>query len=523
MKITRVLSILLFLAFSYSCNTNKKESSERNVSLISNITIISVKNDITTSFLGFVVVEGDKIVSVNKTKPVLSSSYNEIDGTGKYIIPGLIDSHVHLANTAGFNGKLNNKYPELVDAYFEQLPKSYLYYGFTTLIDVNNYAPQLIDKINQSPLHPDIYTCGNQVQVMDDFMMEMEEYTTDVRYQFQFLHDKYNKQIVFPDSIALENHTANKIVSEIKSQNGVGVKLAYEDEASGLIVTWAKPSKEIISDLVTEANKQHLPVLMHAPSLEGHQIGLDTGVDIFAHGLWNWTDNFIEEFDNLELFQEHKNVLSGIAKKQKGYQLTFRAITGEQDLILGNFIKDKNLENCYPKAYLDILKTEDGTWGRNKILRRSDFLKKTNSPFYTAMRSNYESEEQMWQAVYVLYKTRLNTVAKFMEDHDANFILGSDTPAMNMLTNPPGYNGFLEMKHLFEAGISLKTIFKAATYNNAKAFHLESRYGKIEKNKIANMLILNSNPLETVEAYNDIDKVIINGKVINREQLSALY
>jgi hypothetical protein len=95
-------------------------------------------------------------------------------------------------------------------------------HGFTTLIDVNNYAPSRIKKINQSPLHPDIYTCGNQVQVMDDIMMEMEEYPQAERYQFQFLHDKYNKEIVFPESINLVEHTPEKIISKIKRQNGAG-------------------------------------------------------------------------------------------------------------------------------------------------------------------------------------------------------------------------------------------------------------------------------------------------------------
>jgi len=521
MKKNTALLVLLFLA--YSCNTNKKEPSNKRVSLISNITIISTSNDLTNSFIGSVVVEDDKIVSVGNRKPVLSGSYNEIDGTGKFIIPGLIDSHIHLANTAGFNGKLKSKYPELVEAYFVQLPKSYLYHGFTTLIDVNNYAPKLIDKISQTPLHPDIYTCGNQVLVMDDFNMEMEEYSQEQRYQSPFLYDNYNTQIVFPDSINLDNHTPRQLISEIKNQNGVGVKIAYEDEASGLNVTWAKPSLGILSDLVQEASTNNLPVLIHAPSLEGHQIALKAGVTIFAHGLWNWIDNFEEEFNKLELSNEHKDVLKEIANKQLGYQLTFRAITGEQDLIHNNFLLDKNLEHVYPKEYLNVLKTSEGNWGREKILGRAGFLKRTNPSFYNAMKGNFINDDDMWPDLYELYKSRLNIVARFLEDHDANFILGSDTPAMNMYTNPPGYNSFLEMKHMFEAGVSLETIFKAATINNAKAFHLETMYGKIEESKIANMLILNSSPLETVEAYNDIDKVIINGKVISREQLSALH
>ena len=68
----------------------------------------------------------------------------------KFIIAGLMDSHVHLVNTAGFNGKLKNKYPKLLESYFEQLPKSYLYHGFTTLVDVNNYNPELVSK-NELP------------------------------------------------------------------------------------------------------------------------------------------------------------------------------------------------------------------------------------------------------------------------------------------------------------------------------------------------------------------------------------
>ena len=127
----------------------------------------------------------------------------------------------------------------------------------------------------------------------------------------------------------------------------------------------------------------------------------------------------------------------------------------------------------------------------------------------------------MWPTVYNLYKSRLNTVARYLSEHNGNFILGSDTPAMNMFTNPPGYNGFLEMTHMFEAGIPLETIFKAVTYNNAKAFHLEHLYGGVEKDKVANLLILRSNPLNNINAYNDIEIVIIGGKVVHREKLSA--
>jgi len=510
--ITLLLVVLCFKVHSQSAQKS---------TLIKNITIITASEEKVMHQVGFVLVKDSKIAYVGKEKPEILGSYDELDGKGKFVTPGLIDSHVHLANTAGFNRQLQKEYPELVDAYFEQLPRSYLYHGFTTLIDVNNYNPKRINAIGQSPLHPDIYTCGNQVQVMDDFMMEMEEYPVDVRYQFPFLYDRYNRQIVFPDSIDLASHTPKRIISGIRNQGGIGVKLAYEDEASGLIVSWAKPGIGIIRELVLEAQKYSMPVLLHAPSLEGHEFGLKTGVQIFAHGLWNWSAD-PKDYGNTILTGQHKKVLSQIGQKQSGYQLTFRAITGEEDLIENNFGADKHLENVYPKGYLKLLQTTEGDWGRKKILGRAEFLKKTNPPFYDAIKSGHVNDEEIWPALYKIYKTRLNTVAKFLAENNANFILGSDTPAMNMFTNPPGYNGFLEMKHMYEAGIPLSSIFRAATYNNAKAFHLEEEFGSITRGKIANLLILNSDPLLDVDAYNDIDIVILQGKIIERTQLSAL-
>jgi imidazolonepropionase-like amidohydrolase len=115
----------------------------------------------------------------------------------------------------------------------------------------------------------------------------------------------------------------------------------------------------------------------------------------------------------------------------------------------------------------------------------------------------------------------MNTVAKFLADHDANLLFGTDGVAMNMATNPPGYNGFLEMQHWVKAGISLEKIFIAATCNNANAFHLDDKYGTIEKDKIANLVLLNEDPLQDISAYNQIDAVIVHGKYYSRNTLSA--
>ena len=127
----------------------------------------------------------------------------------------------------------------------------------------------------------------------------------------------------------------------------------------------------------------------------------------------------------------------------------------------------------------------------------------------------------MWNEGFSIYRNRLNKVAIFMAKNNAMLLFGTDTPAMNMVTNPPGYNGFLEIKHWYAAGIGLEQIFKALTFNNSKLFNLRDYYGSVEKGKIANLLILNDNPLNNIDAYNKIENVIIRGRIISRKDLSA--
>ena len=62
-------------------------------------------------------------------------------------------------------------------------------------------------------------------------------------------------------------------------------------------------------------------------------------------------------------------------------------------------------------------------------------------------------------------------------------------------------------------------ILIAATKNGALALDKEEELGTVEIGKQADLLILNSNPLESVENFNQIDKVIVQGKLIDRNEL----
>ncbi|UJH66789.1 amidohydrolase family protein [Allomuricauda sp. SCSIO 65647] len=514
-----VLSILTIL---YSCNSNRVDISVKNGIQINGATIVTYDNSGNLKeFRGNIVIDSGDIVYVGEEKPKVNGECTTINGNNKYVIPGLIDSHVHLANVAGMNFRQQKKYPDLVEGYFEQLPRSFLFHGYTTLVDLNNYAPQRIDKILKEKIRPDIYTCGEMISVMNDFTMEMEEYPQEVRLKLPFVHDHYNEHVHIPDSIDLKPHSVSSIVKNIiEDQNGICIKALYEDASSGLKETWQKPSTGILSDIAGEARAFGIVSIIHAPSMEGQQAALKAGMDIIAHGMWNWSSDPLK-ITQTDFSVDHKKLLDEIVEAKIGYQPTYRAITSEIDVLSGNFLTDTSLVNVLPRPYIDWLKTDEGNWFLKRMLNRPNYLKKTNPEFFEKVRSQFVSDSAMRDSIYTVLKTRIDKVTRYLADNDANLLFGTDFGVMNIYTSPPGYSGFLEMNHWAEAGVSLEVIFKAATYNNAKALDLDYLYGSIVSGKIANLLILDSNPLEDIQAYNDIDSIVLHGEIISRKSLLA--
>lgn len=162
-----------FVFLSLSCSTNKESYYLTDGLVIEDVQIVTPENEELNTFFGTVLIDHDTIVYAGADDIKYDGNYDVIDGRGKYLIPGLIDSHVHLSSVAGMNYLHLRQYPEIANSYFDQLGKSYLYFGYTTLIDPNNYRPSTLNSIQEN-LSPDIYTCGEQIKVMNDFMMAEE-------------------------------------------------------------------------------------------------------------------------------------------------------------------------------------------------------------------------------------------------------------------------------------------------------------------------------------------------------------
>jgi hypothetical protein len=84
-----------------------------------------------------VLVDGERIAAVTAELPAdAAQGATVVNADGLFLIPGLIDGHTHLQSVPGFTPLMQLGHPALVRAYRAQLPRSFLRYGYTTVIDL---------------------------------------------------------------------------------------------------------------------------------------------------------------------------------------------------------------------------------------------------------------------------------------------------------------------------------------------------------------------------------------------------
>ncbi len=85
----------------------------------------------------YVRIENDRIAEVSAS-PLKGDP--QIDGRGKFLIPGLIDTHMHLGQVPGMVEPHLAAHPDLAAKAKAQEPRSYLYFGFTTVLSLGDTA-----------------------------------------------------------------------------------------------------------------------------------------------------------------------------------------------------------------------------------------------------------------------------------------------------------------------------------------------------------------------------------------------
>jgi len=95
-------------------------------------------------------------------------------------------------------------------------------------------------------------------------------------------------------------------------------------------------------------------------------------------------------------------------------------------------------------------------------------------------------------------------------------VTGTDTGFFGVFT---GLATHLELILHAEAGLKTADIIKAATINAARMIDREKESGTIEEGKIADLLILDANPLDDILNIKRIHRVIKSGTVFDPVEL----
>lgn len=476
--------------------------------VLGNVTVVSPERAVPLAG-AWVVLDGGRIEAVHTERPSEEelAGARVIDGTNLWVTPGLIDSHVHLASLVGMLGKQRREHPELVAAYREQLPRSYLYFGFTSVVDLSVTDPDLIASLRAAPLGPSIFTCSEGLSLANGFRMSEDDPETRLDDYDNWLYDSYRPQVV-PDRFDLSAHTPEAVVGRIVGSGGICVKTYYENGFGGTApVTWDMPTVEIVRDVVAAAHEHSVPVLIHANSYESQRFAVDAGVDVIAHGMWHWGD--VTDFlDVDELPETHRRLLEEIAARGIGYQPTIQVLASQRALFDTGYLDDRELRHVLPAVYIAWLQSPQGRWHRDALVEMFPEVLggKDDHELYT---------------LFDRFADKTKTITRVLAAHDARLLFGTDTPSGPAWGNPPGYNGYLEMLDWADAGVSPARLLEAATRANAEAFHLEDELGTVEPGKRADLLVLDENPLRSVEAWSSIRWVVKDGAVIDRARLSA--
>jgi len=110
-------------------------------------------------------------------------------------------------------------------------------------------------------------------------------------------------------------------------------------------------------------------------------------------------------------------------------------------------------------------------------------------------------------------------IVKKLQDAGVKMIAGTDYP------NPycfPGFSLHDELGYMVEAGLTPLQALQTATINPALYFNITKDYGTVEVGKVANLVLLDQNPLLKIDNTKNIFAVILNGKYFGKAELEQM-
>lgn len=447
--------------------------------LIKNTQVLDVENK--KLLKGYsVLVQDGKIIAVEKDRDFkLPTNTTVIDGSNKFLIPGLTDAHVHFFQSGGLYARPDaidlrkyQPYPKevkWVHDHMEDLLRQYTSAGITSVIDVGssmNFLAQK-DSFLQKKYAPLIYMTGPLL-------------TTWIPDAFDNLGN---------DSPLIEMKTeeqTRKLVRDQIPYKADFIKIWYIVLDSN-VERGARKNLSLVQAAIDEAHRNNLRVAVHATEKITAQLAVEAGADFLVHSV----ESELVDNDFIQLLKKKKVVLNPTLVVGPNYG---RALGHSY-----NFKTDE-LANSHPNTIGSILDYPNPD---------------------TALAGRYIQ----WMGSEAAKKRYRNTdsimVANLKNMLAAGVIIATGTDAGNIGTQHTG-SYFRELEAMKDAGMDYWQLLQSSTINGARAVNKQDSWGSIAKGKIANMVLLSANPLEGLENWQKIDGVINKGVFFKPDSLRVL-
>ncbi len=426
-----------------------------------------------------------------------------LNGRDRFLIPGLIDSHVHVGDTGPLDEDAIAAHPELLQAYQSQLPRSFLAFGFTTLVDLNS-AEEDRARFIAAPIHPNLYHCGSAVHVLGGYGAHRPPKDAAAANAANLVYEPAQAKD-WPAFLDPRDYTPARDVDRVVQAGGVCVKVFVESGFGG-VFHWPVPSAETLAAFRAETRRHGLVLIIHANAVESWQAALDAHADVIAHGLWHWPGDRFASTPPAEA----REVIHRAALARVHVQPTLQVIYGELSIFDRALLDDPRFAEALPRALVAYLKGQEAQAAARAMQDQ-----------YRQIFAKLQTPASMDVATAMsIAPARVTATLRLMLQENVKLLFGSDTPSGDgSIGNPPGLNERLELSRWAEAGVPLSTILRAATLDNAVAFGLSKDRGTIEVGKRADLLLLRANPLQSVAAYDTTDTIILNGSPLPRASL----
>jgi imidazolonepropionase-like amidohydrolase len=478
MKHPKLLLLSLFVIVITTCQS--PEFDFAGAVVIQNITTIDAVNGANEN--RDVVIRDGKIIKVGETEDLSGVENVELmDGTGKYLIPGLWDTHVHFSFIE-----------ELTPAMFDL----FLIYGITSVRDTGaeiGYVKEWQNRALANPLEaPRVMIAGPLL----DGMPNVYDGSSPGR---PLLSEGFS--------------TVEEITEGIYRLDSIGVDLlkAYE-----------MLTPEQFEEVTRLGRELGLKVTGHVPLSMDVISASNAGMNSMEH-LRNLELSSASNAD--ELLEERRQMLID-GKDDEGGVLRSRIHSAQRERAIQNYDDQKNDEILavlarnetwqIPTLALNLGATEQHFTEPEWIETFRYLPQSVEANWRESAEGRSDSEITPFRAQQSEWL--LNMAGK-IHRAGVEIMAGTDTP-IGLLT--PGKSLHRELRLLVEAGLTPLEALKTATLNPARYFGLEDELGSIEEGMWADLIILDSNPMDDIRNTKEIHTVIRQGNVLDPTRLDQI-